>query len=101
MMRYVSLDGVIISGERRFAFFDTVVDRFVDLDGEQTWNSVEDLAVDLNTMYAPRDLHERLVGLARGNGALEETPPDETCTDCGAEGPHACGGVPGGFGDEP
>ncbi len=26
---------------------------------------------------------------------------DEKCLDCGAEGPHHCPGVPGGFGDDP
>lgn len=82
-MRYVPMDGVVITDERRFAFWDTVRDKFVDLDGDQSWTSVDDLESSFHFAVAAAKgaervkwLEKRLVGLARGNGALEHEPAD-------------------------
>lgn len=90
MMRYINMDNQVNADERRFAFWDTVRDRFVDINGDQSWHSVVELDQsfeaqlrDDDTSYADfsaiEALRERLVGLARGNGALEETPNTEGC----------------------
>lgn len=41
MIRYIPID------ERRFAMFDTVVDRFLTLGNTQAWDSIDDLNRDL------------------------------------------------------
>ena len=76
MMRFIKLDGQILSGDRRFAFYDTVIDKFVELMGEQTWDSVEDLQSCFDSSQH-NDLRDRLVGLARGNRAAEKRPEDD------------------------
>lgn len=88
MMRYINLDNQIINGARKFAFYDTVVDKFVSIDGEVVWDSVAELDEGFNNVIHDYDtniaqitrveeLRERLIGLARGNHALEETPEDD------------------------
>ncbi len=83
-MRYVPMDNVVIDGERRFAFFDTVRDKFASVSGEQTWDSIAALdrcfdeivhGHDVTIADLPKleEARERLIGLARGNGALEES----------------------------
>lgn len=46
MIRFIDLKGQI-DDDPTFAFFDTVTDRFVDLNGEQTWDSVSDFKADV------------------------------------------------------
>lgn len=41
MIRFIDLRGQSTGG--RFAFFDTITDRFVDIDGAQVWASRQDL----------------------------------------------------------
>jgi len=43
MIRYVYIGGQIIEGETEFAYYDTISDRFVTLNGDQVWDSWEDL----------------------------------------------------------
>lgn len=83
MMRYVPMDNVVIRDERRFAFWDTVRDRFVEIGGDWSWTSVEDLLASFESLSLLKfmteyecQLCERLTGLARGNGALEKEPPE-------------------------
>jgi hypothetical protein len=53
VIRYVDLNDQIVEGCFEFAWFDTVTDRFFDIDGEQTWESWKDFKHDL-VMYMVR-----------------------------------------------
>lgn len=46
MKRLISMDGQVTEGERRFAIWCTVVDRFEEVNGQQTWDSAEELDAD-------------------------------------------------------
>lgn len=43
MIRFVRIGDQINDGEDAFAFFDTVMDQFVEVNGEHVWSSREDL----------------------------------------------------------
>jgi hypothetical protein len=56
MIRFIDLTGQICDGEKEFAFFDTVTGRFIDVNGEQTWDTVE----DLKSVYTGKDIDRYL-----------------------------------------
>lgn len=43
MIRFVYIGDQIEEGAEQFAFFNTVTDKFINFDGEQVFDSVEDL----------------------------------------------------------
>lgn len=45
MIRFIDLKGQI-DDDPRFAFYDTITDMFVNLDGDQTWDCVNDFRKD-------------------------------------------------------
>ena len=51
MIRFIDLRDQIIEGIDEFAWFDTVVDEFLNFADTQTWESWEDFVEDYN--YAP------------------------------------------------
>lgn len=73
MMRLITIDGQITfeQGNKCFAFYDTVRDKFVSVGDDQTWESVQDLErsfhYDQQTEQNQK-LRERLVSLAKSNG---------------------------------
>lgn len=46
MIRLIRIGGQILEGNEDFAFWDTVRDRFVDIDGETVWHDREDFERD-------------------------------------------------------
>jgi hypothetical protein len=50
MIRFVDIRGQGTSN--RFAFWDTCVDRFINLDGDQAWNTWEQFEDSFNCHYA-------------------------------------------------
>lgn len=49
------MDGQVTEGDRMFAIWCTVVDRFETVNGQQAWESAEELDADLTE-------HERVTG---------------------------------------
>lgn len=47
MIRYIDLSDQIVEGFREFAWYDTVKERFLDLDGTQTWNNWKEFQSEL------------------------------------------------------
>ena len=43
MIRFVAIGGQIIRGEKDFAFFDTVTDNFITINGYQVFDSMDEL----------------------------------------------------------
>lgn len=56
MIRFVDIRGC--STGHRFAFYDTVTDKFVEISGEQTWGQWFDLAE-----VAPQEFLDRIAAL--------------------------------------
>lgn len=53
MIRYVNIGEQINEGEDAFAFFDTITNRFIELDGEQVFESAIDFAFHKeNSLYS-------------------------------------------------
>ena len=46
MIRFIDLGDQILEGMREFAWFDTVVDRFIEFNGTHVWDSWEDFESD-------------------------------------------------------
>ncbi len=84
MKRIIKMDNQVTEGEKMFAIWDTVRDKFDEIGSEQSWESADELAdafdyeihkytrVGVNTdARVIRDLaalKNRCVGLARGSG---------------------------------
>lgn len=78
MMRLIRLDGQI-RDEAEFAFYDTVVERFVKIGDDQTWTCLDSLAQSFSFESADERarLESRLTGLARSAGYPQSDPDDE------------------------
>lgn len=46
MKRFIDLKSQIDSEEREFTFFDTVTDKFVIMNGSQTWDNIDEFITD-------------------------------------------------------
>jgi len=46
MIRFIDLTDQICDGEREFAWFDTITDRFLEFSTFQTWDNWKDFASD-------------------------------------------------------
>lgn len=55
MIRFINLSNQITENTIEFAFYNTVTDRFVEIQGNQTWESVGKLVVDYCSLYGPED----------------------------------------------
>jgi hypothetical protein len=47
VIRYVDLGDQIVEGFREFAWYDTVKEEFLNLDGTQTWNNWREFQAEL------------------------------------------------------
>ena len=66
MKRFIDLGEQILEGERCFAFYDTVVDRFEEYYGEQVWTSWADFEENYTGNELPRYRQLVPVSLLRG-----------------------------------
>ena len=75
MIRFVDLRTAEIEGTR-FAFFDTVHARFMDINGDQTWETWTDFQSSLNLpqFSYKTEFIERLKSLCPGWVFEEKTP---------------------------
>lgn len=48
MIRFINLTDQIIQNTHEFAFYDTVIDKFVEFNGSQNWDCLEDFVDDFN-----------------------------------------------------
>jgi len=68
MIRYVHIGDQINEGADEFAFYDTRSDSFIDFEGSQTFDSLEDFA-----LFAKDDQsYERCLGLMRSGRKKNE-----------------------------
>ncbi len=66
MIRFIDLGDQITEGFREFAWFDTISDSFIDLCGEQTWETWERFEGSLNhTMRLDPDSFTLVGGIDR------------------------------------
>jgi len=85
MIRFVDIGRQINcnpDGPRQFAIWDTIVDRFVTLNGEQVWDSFEEFKYDAEVALSynepvPRDVINRVKGLCP-EWALKEVKDDNS-----------------------
>lgn len=80
MIRLINMDNQITEGDRAFALWDTVRDRFVEVLDSQAWDSADELAQDLDAqieisrkhskerLESAVDRRERLLSLAKSAG---------------------------------
>lgn len=63
MIRFIDLKGQILldSDDPCCAFFTTVTDRFLEIDGEQEWWSLSDVLHAVNHSGFPQQLKDRIV----------------------------------------
>lgn len=66
MIRCVSFDYYICGRENHVAFLDTVTDRFIEISGEQAWDSAADLLEAFDNEPDCRYTPDRLLDLAPG-----------------------------------
>lgn len=82
MIRLIRIGDQIMDGRDDFAFWDTVVDKFVELYDTTVFSSVEDL-IEADRLHGeqpsapPRHDIERLVRHARSAKCPEKDPLDE------------------------
>jgi len=46
MKRFIDLSDQIIEGTKEFAFYDTTIDKFLEFQGVQTWETMEEFMKD-------------------------------------------------------
>lgn len=46
MLRFINLTGQITEGDHEFAWYDTIIDKFLEFNGIQTWSTWEDFEQD-------------------------------------------------------
>jgi len=70
MMRFIDLRGQIDVFEQdkekqtsTFAFFNTRNDRFVEIDSDQTWDTVQEFRQSCNNAKIDQDIFQRLLTL--------------------------------------
>ena len=48
MIRFIDLGEQILDGEKSFAWFDTIIDQFIEYNGTHVWSSWEDFSADFD-----------------------------------------------------
>lgn len=76
MIRFIRIGEQIMEGDDAFAFWDTISDHFVDVDGEFVFTSIFQLNSYLETSGYDQRTKERLLGFAKG-----AIPPVREMTD--------------------
>lgn len=76
MIRFIRIGDQILENYDQFAFYDTIRDHFVDLDGTQVFDSIDDLLIHTNFAQTTDEYQNRLVGLARSANVLERVPDE-------------------------
>lgn len=80
MIRLVLIGNQILDHHKDFAFYDTIVDQFVSINGETVFSSRQDLlselyrAISRGYAVSVAKLEERLLGLLKGADIFEDTP---------------------------
>ena len=46
MIRFIDLGNQIMDDYNEFSFYDTTIEKFVEFQGNQTWDSIEDFTND-------------------------------------------------------
>lgn len=57
MIRFVLIKDQIEDDKCQFAFFDTITDKFIELDNQQVFNSIEDFAECFHNQNEYKDIH--------------------------------------------
>lgn len=63
MMRFVHIKDQVNFGYDEFAFFDTTIDRFIEIDGQQVFESIQDLKDAFLSDKRGQQFLDRLLGL--------------------------------------
>lgn len=69
MIRYVHIGDQINDDADEFAFFDTIPNRFVEIEGQHTFTDREDLEDAMDAAGMALGQRERLLGLLPEEGA--------------------------------
>lgn len=74
MIRYVYIGDQICEHNRDFAFFDTIPDRFIDVDGQHVFTSIEDfIDVSSNAQF------ERMFAIIPTKGPMAPYQTEKEC----------------------
>lgn len=70
MIRFINLTGQMAPDDDfQFAWYDTIIDRFLEYDGHQTWFHVKqfeaDLLSDLRRTHTKEDIQDEMLGRFR------------------------------------